>query len=49
MIMKTILSALLALSVLAVASAPSRADQYSHGDEQFDASAFFEYLANTSG
>jgi hypothetical protein len=49
MIMKTIVSALLALSVLAFAAAPSRAAQFNYGDEPFDARAFFEHLANTSG
>jgi hypothetical protein len=46
--MKTIASALLALSVLAIAAtAPARAD-YFHGD-QFNAKEFFEFLQNTSG
>jgi hypothetical protein len=49
MIMKTIVSALLALSVLAIAAAPSRAAQFSYGDDRFDAKSFFEYLQNQSG
>ena len=47
--MKTIASALLALSVLAItATAPARAD-YFHGDHHFNAKEFFEFLKNTSG
>jgi len=46
--MKTIVSALLALSVLAIAAAPARAE-YAYGDEPFDARAFFEFLQNHSG
>jgi hypothetical protein len=47
--MKTIASALLALSVLAIAAtAPARAE-YFHGDRHFDAKQFFEFLQNTSG
>jgi hypothetical protein len=48
MIMKTIVSALLALSILAVATAPARAE-FSYGSEPFDAKAFFEYPQNHSG
>jgi hypothetical protein len=47
--MKTIVSVLLALSVLAVAAAPSRAAQFSYGDDRFDTRSFFEYLQNHSG
>ncbi len=47
--MKIIASALLALSVLAVAAtAPARAE-YFHGDRHFDSKEFFEFLKNTSG
>ena len=47
--MKFIASALLALSVLAVAAtAPARAE-YFHGDHHFNAKQFFDFLQNTSG
>jgi hypothetical protein len=48
MIMKTIASALLALSVLAGIAAPASAE-FSYGDRHFDAKAFFEFLQNRSG
>jgi len=43
--MKTIVSALVALSVLAGVSAPASAEFF-YNDEPFNAKAFFEYLAN---
>ena len=46
--MKTIVSALLALTVLASVAAPASA-QFSYGDDRFDARSFFEYLQNHSG
>ena len=46
--MKTIASALLALTVLAGIAAPASAD-FSYGDRHFDAKAFFEYLQSVSG
>ena len=47
--MKTIASALLALTVLASVAAPASAEFF-YGDEPFDARQFFEYIQNqTSG
>lgn len=47
--MKTIVSALLALTVMAGVAASASAAQFNYGDEHFDARAFFEYLQNHSG
>jgi hypothetical protein len=46
--MKTIASALLALTVLASVAAPASAE-YFYGGDHFDARQFFEYLQNHSG
>jgi hypothetical protein len=47
-IMKTIASALLALTVLASVAAPASAEFF-YGNDHFDARQFFEYLQNRGG
>jgi hypothetical protein len=46
--MKTIVSALFALTVLASVTAPASAEFF-YGDRPFDSRSFFEYLQNHSG
>lgn len=48
--MKTIVSALLALTVMAGVAASASAAEFSYGSDHFDARQFFEYIQNqTSG